>query len=167
MKGLLTNYVQKFSLNAPQNVSLLLSIVVIIIQALRYTLPISTGVTTCSARVYGESILFIWRGGSLAGKVKLPYHPSWSMRKVLPTRFISPSQLFQNPHEDSMEPENSNQAAGTLALKRCQMVLHLATALFPPVGINGIPENESSEPPGLPPPYKHFNGQWVPPNNPH
>ena len=79
---------------------------------------------------------------------------------------ISSSQLFQNPHEDGMESENPS--PGTLALKRCQIVLNLATVLLPHVGINGISENENSEaPPGLPPTYKHFNGQWVPPNNPH
>ena len=54
-----------------------------------------------------------------------------------------------------------------MALKRCQIVLNLATVLLPHVGINGISENENSEAPGLPPTYKHFNGQWVPPNNPH
>ena len=165
MKGLLTNYVQKFSLNAPHHVSLLLSIVVIIIQALRYNLP--SALESQPAVYMG---IPYYSSGEVALQVSfiiLSYHPCWSMRKVWPMRPISSSQLFQNPHNDSMESENSNQAPGTLTLKRCQMVLNLATALLPPVGINGIPENESSEPPGLPPPYKHFNGQWVPPNNPH
>ena len=63
--------------------------------------------------------------------------------------------------------ESENPSPGTLALKRCQIVLNLATVLLPHVEINGISENENSEAPGLPPPYKHFNGQWVPPNNLH